>query len=123
MKFARIVFVVAGIWGFSILTPFYFLFDFVSRSYPPPLTHPDLYYGFVGVTLVWQLAFLIIATDPIRYRPLMVAAILEKAVYVATMGILYLRGQLVAGQIAVAGPDFVLGTLFVAAFFRTPRPR
>jgi len=120
MKFARIVFVIAGLWGFAILTPFYFLFDFVGRSYPPPVTHPDLYYGFVGVTLVWQLAFLIIATDPIRYRPLMVAAILEKAVYVATMGILYVKGQLVAGQVAVVGPDFILGTLFVVAFLKTP---
>ena len=120
MKFARIVFVIAGLWGFAILTPFYFLFDFVGRSYPPPVTHPDLYYGFVGVTLVWQLAFLIIATDPIRYRPLMAAAILEKAVYVATMGILYVKGQLVAGQVAVVGPDFILGTLFVVAFLKTP---
>jgi hypothetical protein len=120
MKFARTVFVIAGIWGFAIVTPFYFLYDFIGRSYPPPVTHPDLYYGFVGVTLVWQLAFLIVAADPIRYRPLMVAAILEKAVYVATMGILYLKGQLSAGQAAVAAPDFVLGILFVAAFLSTP---
>ena len=120
MKFARIVFVVAGVWGFLILTPFYFTFDLVGRTYPPPITHPDLYYGFVGVTLVWQLAFLVIATNPVRYRPLMPVAILEKLVYVATMLILYANGRLAPAQAAVAGPDFVLGVLFVAAFFRTP---
>jgi hypothetical protein len=120
VKFARTVFIIAGAWGFAILTPLYFTFDRVGRSYPPPITHADLYYGFVGVTLVWQLAFLIIATNPIRYRPMMIAAILEKLVYVTTMVTLYSRGQLQAGQASVAGPDFVLALLFVAAFTKTP---
>ena len=120
MKFARNVFLIAGIWGFAIVTPLYFTFDLVGRSYPPAITHADVYYGFVGVTLVWQLAFLIVASDPSRYRPLMIAAILEKLVYVTTLTTLYLRGQIQGGQAAVALPDFVLALLFVAAFLRTP---
>src|SRR5712671_4384501 len=116
MKFARIVFRIAAAWGLAIVTPLYFTFDLIGRSYPPPINHPDLYYGFVGVTLVWQIAFLIIAANPVRHRPLMLAAILEKFVYVATLMTLYVQGQLQAGQVAVAGPDFVLGMLFVAAF-------
>ena len=120
MKFGRIVFIIAGVWGIAILTPLYFTYDLVSRSYPPAITHPDFYYGFVGVTLVWQLAFLIIATNPIRYRLVMLAAILEKLVYITTMGTLYLQGQLQLGQAAVAGPDFTLALLFIAAFFKTP---
>ncbi len=120
MKFARIVFLVAGAWGLAILTPLYFMFDFVGRSYPPPITHPDFYYGFVGVALVWQIAFLIIATNPARYRLMMIAAILEKLVYVATLGTLYLNGHLQVAQAAVAAPDFALAMLFVAAFIRTP---
>jgi hypothetical protein len=120
MKFARIVFLVAGVWGLMVVLPLYFLFDFVGRSYPPAVTHPDLYYGFVGVTLVWQIAFLTIATNPSRYRPIMLAAILEKSVYVATMVTLYVMGELQLGQFAVAWPDSVLGILFVAAFIKTP---
>jgi hypothetical protein len=120
MKFARIVFLVAGVWGLTIVTPLYFLFDFIGRSYPPAVTHPDIYYGFVGVTLVWQIAFLTIATNPSRYRPIMLAAILEKGVYVATMVALYLMGELQLGQFAVAWPDSVLGMLFIAAFIKTP---
>jgi hypothetical protein len=120
MKFARIVFLIAGIWGFLIVTPLYFLFDYIGRSYPPAVTHPDVYYGFVGVTLVWQVAFLIIATNPIRLRPIMVAAILEKVVYVTTLALLYLRGQLPLAQFAVTVPDFTLAMLFVAAFVKTP---
>ena len=120
MKFARIVFLIAGIWGFVIMTPLYFLFDYIGRAYPPAVTHQDIYYGFVGVTLVWQAAFLIIATNPIRLRPVMIAAILEKLVYVATLAVLYLKGQLPLGQFAVTIPDFTLAVLFVAAFVKTP---
>ena len=120
MKFARTVFQLAGVWGFIVLTPLYFTFDLVGRAYPPAITHSDMYYGFVGVTLVWQLAFLIVATDPVRYRPIMIAAILEKLIYVATMTALYMRGRLQLGQFAVAFPDALLGLLFVVAFVKTP---
>src|SRR4051812_12728075 len=65
-RFARVVFRIAGIWGVLIMTPLFFTFDAVGHAYPPPITHPDLYYGFVGVTLVWRLAFLIISPDPPR---------------------------------------------------------
>src|SRR5215510_1919858 len=81
MKFAKIVFRIAAIWGFLIITPLYFIFDLIGKNDPPPITHPAFYYGFVGVALVWQLAFLIIASDPLRFRPLMIAAILEKLAY------------------------------------------
>ena len=30
-----------------------------SDGYPPTITHPDFFYGFVGVALVWQLVFLL----------------------------------------------------------------
>src|SRR5690348_18231609 len=78
MKFAKMVFWVAGMWGFLVLTPLYFMFDLIGQKDPPPITHPGFFYGFVGVALAWQVAFIIIATDPLRYRPLMIPSILEK---------------------------------------------
>ena len=48
MKFAKIVFWIAGIWGFLILTPLYFMFDVIGRQDPPAITHPGFYYGFVS---------------------------------------------------------------------------
>src|SRR3954451_25360119 len=98
VRFARVVFRIAGVSGVLIMTPLFFTFDAVGRAYPPPITHPDLYYGFIGVTLVWQLAFLIVATDPLRYRPMIVAAMLEKFIYIATMATLYLKAELPFGQ-------------------------
>jgi hypothetical protein len=121
VRFARVVFTIAGAWGVLIMTPLYFTFDAVGRAYPPPITHPDLYYGFIGVTLAWQIAFLVIATNPVRYRTIMLAGVLEKCLYVGTMITLYLQGQLQPGQAAATiFPDGALGILFIASFFKTP---
>lgn len=121
MRFAKYVFLIAGVWGLLIVTPLYFLFDTVGRQYPPAVTHPDFYYGFAGVTLAWQLAFLLIGTDPIRFRPLMMVAIVEKFGYLVTLGTLYVQGRVEFGQFVVVIPDAILGMLFVAALVKTPR--
>jgi uncharacterized membrane protein YuzA (DUF378 family) len=68
MRFARYIFTFAGIWGLVVLTPLYFNFDLVGRLYPPPVTHPDFFYGFIGVATAWQFAFLSIGPDPIRLQ-------------------------------------------------------
>jgi hypothetical protein len=119
-RFARVVFTIAGIWGVLIMTPLYFAFDAIGRAYPPPITHPDVYYGFVGVTLAWQVVFLVIASNPIRYRTFMLTAMLEKFLYVSTIVALYPQGQLQPLQAAaIVAPDGLLAVLFVVAFFKT----
>ncbi len=120
MKFAKIVFWCAGIWGVLALTPLYFLFDRLGRDYPPAITHPDFYYGFVGVALAWQVAFLVIGSDPSRFRLIMIPAILEKVSYSAALFILYSQGRLSASQLAFSGVDFLFAILFVIAFIKTP---
>src|SRR5258708_607133 len=121
MKFAKIVFRVAGIWGFLVIAPLYFMFDLISKNDPPPITHPAFFYGFTGVALVWQLAFLFISTDPARYRPLMIPAILEKLVYSIPVIILVLQKRMHSSDLVFAATDLLLGVLFVVAYLRTPR--
>jgi len=75
------------------------------------------------VALAWQVAFLVIAKDPVRFRLMMLPAMVEKFGYVATLTVLYGQGRLALGQFAVCGPDFVLGLLFVASFLRTSQGR
>jgi hypothetical protein len=119
MKFARAVFWIAALWGFLILTPLYFLFDTIGRQTPPPLTHPGFYYGFIGVGLSWQVAFLIIGNNPVRYRPMMVPAMLEKFIYGLSLIMLYWQGRI--GPKEMGGLlDLVFGVLFVIAFLKTP---
>jgi hypothetical protein len=119
VKFAKTVFWIAGIWGILVLTPLYFLFDRIGRQDPPPITHPAFYYGFVGAGLAWQIAFLIIATNPVRFRPLMIAGVIEKFTYAASLAVLYLQDRLHPTDLTFGAVDFLLGVLFVAAFLRT----
>jgi hypothetical protein len=120
MKFAKIVFRIAGIWGFLILTPLYFLFDLTGRQSPPAITHPEFYYVCVGVALVWQFAFFVISSDPIRYRPFMIAAILEKLAYVIPIVILYLQHRVASSQLIFVATDFTLCLLFIVSYIKTP---
>ncbi len=119
MRFARIVFTAAGVWGIVVLTPLYFLFDVTGRPYAPPGSYPHFFYGFLSVAMAWQIAFLVIGSDPARFRPLMIAGMIEKLGYVATLAVLYGRGRIPAADASAAIPDLVLGILFVAAFART----
>jgi hypothetical protein len=119
MKFAKIVFLVAGIWGVLVLTPLYFMFDLIGRNDPPPITHPGFYYGFVSVGLAFQVVFLVIARDPVRLRPMMIPSVLEKFGYGVTLIVLYFQNRLHAQDLPLAGVDLLFGVLFLAAFFKT----
>ncbi len=119
MKFAKIVFWIAGIWGVLVLTPLYFMFDVIGRQDPPAITHPGFYYGFIGVGLAWQLVFFVIARDPVRFRPMMIPSMVEKFGYGASLLVLHLQHRLHSSDLVFAGADVLLGVLFVAAFFRT----
>jgi hypothetical protein len=119
MKFAKIIFWIAGIWGILILTPLYFMFDVIGRQDPPPITHPAFYYGFVGAGLTWQIAFLIIATNPARFRPLMIACIIEKFSYATALIVLYLQHHLHPSDLTFGIVDLLFGVLFVFAFLKT----
>ncbi len=120
MKFAKFIFYIAFVWGVIILTPLYFMFDRIGRQDPPPITHPGFYYGFVGVGLAWQIAFLIIARDPVRLRPMMIPSVLEKFSFVAAMIVLFTQGRVHASDLFLVGIDGLLGLLFIVAFVQTP---
>jgi hypothetical protein len=119
MKFAKVVFTIAGIWGILVLVPLYFLTDISGRHYAPPASYPHFFYGFVGVAMAWQVAFLIIGRDPVRFRPIMIAAILEKLGYIATAAVLHGRSRISAQDASTAVPDLILVVLFIAAYVKT----
>ena len=116
MKFAKIIFWIAAIWGFLILTPLYFIFDTIGRQDPPPITHPAFYYGFVGVALAWQVGFVVIARDPVHFRLMMIPAVLEKFSYGISLIALYLQHRLHGADVAFGGIDLLFGALFLVAF-------
>jgi len=119
MKFAKIVFTAAGVWGIVVLTPLYFLFDVSGRQYAPPDSYPHFFYGFISVAMAWQIAFLVIGSDPARFRPLMIPSMVEKIGYIVSVAVLYGKARIPAADASTGIPDLVLCLLFAAAFVRT----
>jgi len=116
IRLARRVFTVAGWYGLVTLVPLYFLENRVGRDFPPPITHPEHYYGFVGVALAWQVLFLIMARDLVRYRVAMIAATLEKLSWSAACIALYIQGRLSSVVLGTGLLDLVFAVLFVASY-------
>lgn len=120
MNFAKWVFRIAGTLGILQLAPLYFSEAQIGRDMPPAITHPEYYYGMIGVTLAWQFVFLLIASDPLRYRPLMLlAAILEKFSYAIVTIALFSQGRIPGLILAFGLLDLIYGIFFVAAYVKT----
>ena len=123
MRFAKIVFLVAGIYGLLVLSPMYFLEDKIGRDTPPAITHPEYFYGFVGVGLAWQVLFLVLSTDPVRYRAMILPSILEKVGWGTVLLVLYSQSRLPLSTFAIGSVDWIFAFLFLAAYFTTKSVR
>jgi hypothetical protein len=121
MRFVKVVYWVAGIWGLLVITPLYFMLELIGRKDPPPITHPGFYYGFVGTALAWQIAFLFIAKCPVRLRPMMLPSMVEKFLYGVSVVVLVVKGAMHRSDLLFAGTDLTLGVLFVVAYVMTGR--
>jgi hypothetical protein len=117
MRFARWVFLIAGIYGIAVVFPQYFLEAKVGRDYPPAITHPEYFYSFVGVGLAWQVAFLIIARDPARFRPIMLTGIMEKLLFAFPVHLLAHHGLAPSILNLFAAIDVLFAALFAMAYW------
>lgn len=120
MRMARNVFRVAGIYGLLVVFPLYFLEQRIGIDYPPAITHAEYFYGFIGVTLAWQIMFLFISTDPLRYRKLMIPCMIEKLSFVPAFFVLFPQGRFPLMLIPAGSIDLLLGLLFLLSFLKTP---
>jgi len=90
-----------------------------GRHYPPPTSYPQFFYGFMSVAMAWQIAFLVIGSNPSRFRPLMIPGMLEKLGHVAGVVVLYWQARISATDAQAAVPDFALAILMMLAFVKT----
>ena len=117
------LFLGAGLYGIAVLFPMYFLEAQLGQWFPPPITHPELYYGMVGVALAWQVAYLQISRDPARYRPFMLIGAGGKMSFGVATVLLWALSRTPTLVMLAALPDILLAVLFVAAYRVTPEPK
>ena len=121
MIFAKRVFQIAGIYGLAVVILGYGTFFFGTEEWSVYTNHPEYVHGFFAVTFAWQVAFLVIATEPVRYRLLMLAGMLEKFPYTLATLALYANAEIGSLILAFGLVDGVFGVLFGAAYIATER--
>ncbi len=120
MNFAKRVFFWAGIYGLVVVTPQFFLENRVGIDTSPAITHPEYFYGFAGVAFAFQILFLILSRDPVRYRPMMIPSMIEKFGFVIACYALFFLGRAPGILLIPASGDLILGILFIIAYLKTP---
>ncbi len=115
MTFARRVFLITGLYGVVVIAPQFFL----EKSVTPAVSHPEQYYGFLGAVLAWNIAYLVMAGDPARYRPLMLVGSLGKILFAAFLTVLWFQGRAPAFLLAFAAIDLGIVALYIESWRRT----
>jgi len=115
MTFARRVFLTTGLYGVIVIAPQFFL----EKSVTPAVSHPEQYYGFLGAVLAWNIAYLVMAGDPVRYRPLMLVGSLGKVLFSAFLTVLWFQGRVPSFLLAFAAIDLGIVALYIEAWRRT----
>jgi len=118
MKFAKYTFLIAGIYGLLVLVPQYFIELGVGSDPPPVIAQPGFYYGFIGVAVAFQFIFLIIASDPVKYRLMMLPSIMEKASFAIPAALLFWSGRMPTNLFIGGMIDALLGVLFVFSYLK-----
>jgi hypothetical protein len=75
----------------------------------------------LGVALAWQIAFLIIAQNPVRFRPLMIPSIIEKLTYSGAVIVLLKQHRVSMSTFELGLADLVFAILFAVSFVKTRR--
>jgi len=119
MTYAQRVFLTTGLYGVIVIAPQFFL----EKSVTPAVSHPEQYYGFLGAVLAWNVAYLVMASDPARYRPLMLVGSLGKTLFAAWVTVLWFQGRVPSFLLAFAAIDLGIVALYIEAWRRTaPAP-
>ena len=115
-KFPSRMFRWAAIYGVIVLAPLYLL--------PLPIKAAEIQLGFVSLALTFQAIFWVIGSDPVRFRPLMPIAVVEKLVFaLPALALYFVWGRTIAAVAVFAVIDLLLGLGFFLAWRKTPLTR
>jgi hypothetical protein len=121
ITFARRLFLAAGIYGVVVLAPLFFFEQQIGAQDPPAITHPEFYYGFLCAALAWQIVYLMMWHDPLRFRPMLIPGIISKAGFGICVFVLFALQRLPASGLVLPSIDLLLAALFIWAYFSLGR--
>jgi hypothetical protein len=113
MGLAKWIFLIAGIFGLLSTIPLAFAEKVME------VKQPEFYYGFVLLDICWQVLYVFLSTNPVRYRPMMIPAFLAKGSGTVALTWLYLLGRVSTQWVAIGALDGVFAVLFLVAFWTT----
>jgi hypothetical protein len=121
VKLAKWIFLIAGIFGVLVTVPMALAEKAIEQIMPPAVNHPEFFYGFVLLNACWQVLYLFLSTDPIRYRPMMIPSFLAKASGVVALTWLSLQGRISSQWTVTIIMDGIWAILFLVAFWSAGR--
>jgi len=113
MKTAKWIFLIAGIYGLISTIPLLFAEKTMG------VRQPEFFYGFVFLNICWQIGYLFLASNPVRYRLIMIPAFLAKASGAIALPWLYLLDRVSGQWVVIGAVDGVFAILFLIAFWST----
>jgi hypothetical protein len=119
MKIAKWTFRTAGIFGLIVMVPLLFIEKWIDQIMPPALNHPEFFYGFVILNICWQVLYLFLAKDPVRYRLMMIPSFFAKASAPVALIWLYAQGRISSQWLQTSVLDGVFAILFLVSFWMT----
>jgi hypothetical protein len=123
MKWVKFLFYISATYGVLALTPLYFQEARIARQSLPALAYPEFFYGFLGVALAWQLVFFLVGVDPVRYRHIMLAGVVEKIGFGLPAMLLYQAGRIKTDMFIAGSIDLLLAVLFTLAWVKVGKER
>lgn len=113
MRLAKWTFLTAGVLGLLSTVPLLFTENAVG------VKQPEFYYGFVCLDICWQILYLFLSSDTVRYRPMMIPAFLAKGTGTIALTWLYLLARVSSQWIIIGAVDGVFAVLFLLAYWAT----
>jgi len=113
MRLAKWIFLTAGVLGLLSTVPLLFTENAMG------VKQPEFYYGFVFLNICWQILYLLLSSNPVRYRLMMIPAFLAKGSGTVALTWLYLLGRVSSQWIAIGAVDGIFAFLFLVAFWAT----
>ena len=113
MKLAKWIFLIAGVFGLLSTIPLAFAEKMMM------VEQPEFYYGFVFLNICWQILYLFISSNPVRYRPMMIPAFLAKSSGTIALTWLYFLGRISNQWLAIGAVDGIFAVLFLVSFWTT----